>query len=298
MNKLVSLLTLFSAVLALPLTSYDECEKAYNACIVAGTPEVACSCTLTACVGEDSARIREYCSSATASLARPTKTEIASASKNDTVPVETFTPIPGIPGGCNLALPGSCPLPYHTGLPPTFTPIPIVPGGCSPAHPKLCVSAHITYTATSAATHPSFPVPTNGTQPVASIYPSPIPVVGKTWAIQNLTRYCGEDGRGCDYNFMVEADGKTERCTIVRMPGSSASTESWANEPCTDGSSFNISWGYATEPAPPFAVITVVRDKELAWFGVSDVNGQQVTPSNPYGSGDYGSLGPEQVYTH
>ncbi|CVL08983.1 uncharacterized protein FMAN_11759 [Fusarium mangiferae] len=298
MNKLVSLLTLVSAVLALPLTSYDDCEKAYNACITAGTPEVACSCTLTACVGEDSVRIREYCSSATASLAQPTKTGIASASKNDTVPVETFTLIPGIPGGCNLAHPGSCPLPYHTGLPPTFTPIPIVPGGCSPAHPELCVSAHITYTATSAATHPSFPVPTNGTQPVASIYSSPIPVVGKTWAIQNLTRYCGEDGDGCDYNFIVEADDKTERCTIIRVPGSSAATESWANEPCTDGSSFSISWGYATEPAPPFAVITVVRDKELAWFGVSDVNGQQVTLSNPYGSGDYGSLGPEQVYTY
>ncbi|ENH74792.1 hypothetical protein FOC1_g10003580 [Fusarium oxysporum f. sp. cubense race 1] len=298
MNKLITVLTLVSAALALPLTSYDECEKAYNACIAAGTPEVACSCALTACVGEDSARIREYCSSATASLAQPTKTEIPSASKNDTVPVETFTPIPGIPGGCNPAHPGSCSPPYHTGLPPTFTPIPIVPGGCSPAHPELCVSAHITYTVTSAATHPSFPVPTNGVQPVPGIYPGPMPIVGKTWAIQNLTRYCGEDGDGCDYNFIVEADGKTERCTIIRMPGSNAATESWANEPCTDGSNLRISWGYVTEPVPAFAVITAVRDKELAWFGVSDVNGQQVTSSNPYGSGDYGTLGPEQVYTY
>ncbi|PNP61453.1 hypothetical protein FNYG_13811 [Fusarium nygamai] len=298
MNKLVSLLTLVSAVLALPLTSYDECEKAYNTCIAAGIPEVACSCTLTACVGEDSARIREYCSSATASLAQPTKTEIASASKNDTVPIETFTPIPGIPGGCNPAHPGSCPPPYHTGLPPTFTPIPIVPGGCSPAHPEVCVSAHVTYTTTSTTTHPSFPVPTNGTQSAPGIYPVPRPVIGKTWAIRNLTRYCGEDGSGCDYNFIVEADGKSERCTIIRMPGSNAATESWTNEPCTDGSSLSISWGYVTEPAPAFAVITVVRDKELAWFGVSDVNGQQVTPSNPYGSGDYGALGPEQVYTY
>ncbi|KAF5531379.1 hypothetical protein FPHYL_13937 [Fusarium phyllophilum] len=298
MNKFVSLLTLVSAVLALPLTSYDECEKAYITCIAVGTPEIACSCTLTDCVVDDSARVLEYCSSATASLARPTKTEIASASKNDTVPVETFTPVPGIPGGCNPAHPGSCPPPYHTGLPPTFTPIPIVPGGCSPAHPELCVSAHVTYTATSAATHPYFPVPTNGTQLAPSIYPVPMSVIGKTWAIQNLTRYCGEDDNGCDYNFAVEADGTTERCTIIRMPGSNAATESWVKEPCTDGSNLSISWGYVTEPAPPFAVITVVRDKELAWFGVSDVNGQQATPSNPYGSGDYGALGPEQVYTY
>jgi hypothetical protein len=125
-----------------------------------------------------------------------------------------------------------------------------------------------------------------------------MPVVGKTWAIQNLTRYCGEDDDGCDYNFAVEADGKTERCTIIRMPGSNAATESWTNEPCTDGSSLSISWGYVTEPAPAFAVMTVVRGTELAWFGVSDVNGQQDTPSNPYGSGDYGALGPEQVYTY
>lgn len=125
-----------------------------------------------------------------------------------------------------------------------------------------------------------------------------MPIVGKTWAIQNLTRYCGEDDDGCDYNFIVEADGKTERCTIIRMPGSNAATESWANETCTDGSNLRISWGYVTEPAPAFAVITSVRDKELAWFGVSDVNGQQVTSSNPYGSGDYGTLGPEQVYTY
>ncbi|KAH7259411.1 uncharacterized protein BKA55DRAFT_562506 [Fusarium redolens] len=296
MNKLITALSLVSAALALPLTTYDECENAFYACVAAGTPEMACSCTLTACVGEDSARLREYCSSATASLAQPTKTDAPSVSSNDTAPVETFTPIPGIPGGCNPAHPGSCPPPYHTGLPPTFTPIPIVPGGCSPAHPELCASSHVTYTATSIATHPSIPVPTDGTQPAP--YPSPKPVDGKTWAIQNLTRYCGEDDDGCDYNFAVEADGKTERCTIIRMPGSNAVTESWANEPCTDGSDLSISWGYVTEPAPAFAVLTVVKDKQLAWFGVSDVNGQQVTPSNPFGSGDFGDLGPEQVYSY
>ncbi|KAF9776824.1 hypothetical protein IL306_004942 [Fusarium sp. DS 682] len=300
MNKLIAgfALASASAVLALPLTTFDECENAYKACIASGTPEVACSCALTACVGEDSARIREYCASATASLVQPTKTATPSMSKNNTAPVETFTSIPGIPGGCNPAHPGSCPPPYHTGLPPTFTPIPIVPGGCSPAHPERCPPSHVTHPATSKATHPPYPVPTNGTQPEHGIYPTPKPVDGKTWDIKNLTRYCGEDNDGCDYNFAIEADGKTERCTITRMPGSNAATESWSNEPCTDGSKFTVSWGYVTEPAPAFAVITVVEGKDLAWFGVSDVNGKKVKPSNPFGSGDFGNLGPEQVYTY
>lgn len=82
------------------------------------------------------------------------------------------------------------------------------------------------------------------------------------------------------------------------MPGADAATESWSNEPCTSGSDLTISWGYATEPAPPFAVITVVNGKELAWFGVPNVNEQPVTASNPYGSGQYGNIGPEQVYTY
>ncbi|KAF5236099.1 hypothetical protein FANTH_11406, partial [Fusarium anthophilum] len=88
MNKFIIALAVASTVSAAPLYSSDDCQDAYKSCVAAGTPEVACACTLTACVGEDNARNREYCASATASLAQPTKTEI--------------------PGGCNPAHPGSC----------------------------------------------------------------------------------------------------------------------------------------------------------------------------------------------
>ncbi|KAH7127453.1 hypothetical protein EDB81DRAFT_142455 [Dactylonectria macrodidyma] len=282
MNTLVFALALASAASAAPLAGrQDPCQDAYKACIAAGTPKVACSCTLTACVGEDNARNREYCASTTASLAQPTKTEI--------------------PGGCNPAHPGSCPSSYFTyGTPTstvqiieeTFTSIPGIPGGCNPAHPGSCPSSYFTR-----------PVPTATQAPeplVSDGFPSPKPIDGKTWTIKDMTRYCVEGNDGCDYNFEIEADGKTERCTIIRSPGSNAATESWSDQPCTDGSEFKVSWGYVTEPAPAFAVVTVVKGEELAWFGVSNVNGQEVTttPSNPFGSGQYGDLGPEQVYTY
>ncbi|KAJ4151739.1 hypothetical protein NW765_013267 [Fusarium oxysporum] len=287
MNKLIIALAVASAVSAAPLSRRDECQDAYKSCIAAGTPEVACSCTLTACVGEDNARNREYCASATASLAQPTKTEI--------------------PGGCNPAHPGSCPSSYftnkYTAPAETFTSIPGIPGGCNPAHPGSCPSSYFTYPVGSKTAVQPAPVPApTGDCTEGTTYPSPEPVDGKTWTIKDLTRYCGEDNEGCDYNFEIApgADGKTERCTIIRMPGKDAATESWSNEPCTDGSEFTVSWGYVTEPAPAFAVITVVKGKELAWFGVPDVNGQKVTttPSNPFGSGQFGDLGPEQVYTY
>ncbi|KAJ4030812.1 hypothetical protein NW761_013390 [Fusarium oxysporum] len=287
MNKLIIALAVASAVSAAPLSRRDECQDAYKSCIAAGTPEVACSCTLTACVGEDNARNREYCASATASLVQPTKTEI--------------------PGGCNPAHPGSCPSSYftnkYTAPAETFTSIPGIPGGCNPAHPGSCPSSYFTYPVGSKTAVQPAPVPApTGDCTEGITYPSPEPVDGETWTIKDFTRYCGEDNEGCDYNFEIApgADGKTERCTIIRMPGKDAATESWSNEPCTDGSEFTVSWGYVTEPAPAFAVITVVKGKELAWFGVPDVNGQKVTttPSNPFGSGQFGDLGPEQVYTY
>ncbi|KAI8655319.1 hypothetical protein NCS57_01280600 [Fusarium keratoplasticum] len=324
-NNIVVALALASAASAAPLARRDECQDAYKACIAAGTPEVACSCTLTACVGEDNARNREYCASATASLSQPSKTEIPGGCNpahpgscpssyftyTQTAPVETFTSIPGIPGGCNPAHPGSCPSSYFTyskvtvtvdetsTVKQTFTSIPGIPGGCNPAHPGSCPSSYFTYpvaSSTAAPPAPPAPAPTGGSGDVT--YPSPKPVDGKSWSIKDLTRYCGEDNSGCDYNFAIEADGKTQRCTVIRMPGADAATESWSDQPCTDGSEYKVSWGYVTEPAPAFAVITVVKGKELAWFGVSDVNGQKVTPSNPFGSGQYGNFGPEPVYTY
>ncbi|KAM5356697.1 hypothetical protein ACJ41O_003343 [Fusarium nematophilum] len=282
-NNLIVALGLTSAASAAPLARRDECQDAYKACVAAGTSEVACSCTLMACVGEDNARNREYCASATASLAQPTKTEI--------------------PGGCNPAHPGSCPSSYFTytieSLPAeeTFTSVSEIPGGCNPAHPGPCPSSYFTYPVASETTAPTA-ASTSNSGSGAPTYPNPVPVDGKTWSIVDLTRYCGEDNSGCDYNFAIEADGKTERCTVIRMPGADAATESWSEQPCTDESKFKISWGYVTEPAPAFAVVTVVKGKELAWFGVSDVNGQKVTPSSPFGSGQYGNVGPEQVYTY
>ncbi|KAF5027012.1 hypothetical protein F66182_887 [Fusarium sp. NRRL 66182] len=250
MNKLIVALALASASSAVPLSRRADCQDAYNACVAAGTFEVACACAWAACAGEDNARNREYCATATASVAEPTKTEI--------------------PGGCNPAHPGSC---HDSDLdnPAKETPPPTLA--------------------------PPTPVPTGGSGSGSgsddTTYPSPKPVDGKTWTIKDLIRYCGEGNDGCDYNFQIEADGKTERCTVIRMPGSDAATESWSNEPCTDGSEFTVSWGYVTEPAPAFAVVTVNKGEELAWFGVSDVNGQKVSPSSPFGSGHFGNLGPE-----
>ena len=306
-----------SAVSAAPALQarQDPCRDAYNACVAAGTPEVACSCTLASCSGEDNARNREFCASATASLNQPSPTSIpggCNPAHPGSCPSSYFATIPtpvatSIPGGCNPAHPGSCPSSYFQTIP---VPAPTsIPGGCNPAHPGSCPSSYF-------ATIPT-PVPTSipggcnpahpGSCPTPSAAPSvyapapgsnPVKVDGKTWSIANLTRYCGEDNTGCDYNFAIEANGKTERCTVVRMPGSNAATESWSNQPCTSGSEFTVSWGYAPNPAPAFAVITVVDGKELAWFGVADVNGKKVTPSSPFGSGQFGNLGPEQVYTY
>ncbi|KAL3298554.1 surface protein SP1 [Colletotrichum asianum] len=317
-NKLTIALAMASAVSAAPALAprQDPCQDAYKACIAAGTPEVACSCTLTACVGEDNARNREYCATATADLPKPTSTGIPGGcnpahpgscpSSYFTYPTASasaapsFTSIPGIPGGCNPAHPGSCPSSYFTyptasaSAAPTFTPIPGIPGGCNPAHPGSCPSSYFTYPTVSAT---AAPAPTGGS---SSGYTDPKPVEGRTWTIKDLTRYCGEDNSGCDYNFKIEADGVTEACTVIRMPGLNAATESWSNQPCTSGSKYQISWGYVAEPAPAFAVLSVVDGKEIAWFGVSNVNGQPVTtaPSNPFGSGQFGNLGPEQVYTY
>ncbi|KAF2848064.1 hypothetical protein T440DRAFT_470415 [Plenodomus tracheiphilus IPT5] len=272
--------------------SADPCQDAWKACIAAGTPEVACGCTLATCVGEDNARTREFCASATASLSLPKSTSI--------------------PGGCNPAHPGSCPSSYFqtsTAPPATFTPIPGIPGGCNPAHPGSCPSSYFQTTtkpATPAVTDcPDETTSVSVPKPVAPTPSAAVPagsnpvlVPGKTWTIANLTRYCGSDNTGCDYNFAVVANGKTERCTVIRMPGSSAATESWSNQPCTTGSDIKISWGYATSPAPPFAVITVNQGKELAWFGVANVNGGRVTASAPFGSGDFGTLPASPVYTY
>lgn len=268
---------LTSVISAGPLNRrQDPCQDTYKTCVASGVPEVACACDLQACLGEDNARGREYCASATATIVRSSTVATPEATSCDPVYTSTAVATPittSIPGGCNPAHPGSCPSSYFSTV---ATPVATsIPGGCNPAHPGSC--------------------PTPSAVPVAS-GSNPVKT-DKTWAVDNLSRYCGEDNSGCDYNFIIEADGKTERCTVIRMPGKDAATESWSNQPCTSNSPYTVSWGYTAQPAPAFAVLTVVNGKELAWFGVSDINGQKVTPSSPFGSGQYANL-TAPVYTY
>ncbi|TPX16517.1 uncharacterized protein E0L32_003811 [Thyridium curvatum] len=247
----------------------EDCYRAYDACVAAGTPEVMCACDQTACLGEDAARIREWCYQQTHTL-KPAPTTTGMTSTATASP--TFTSIPGIPGGCNPAHPGSCPSSYFT-------------------YPTLTATA----TATATAAPSQAPAPPAA---AAGGYHDPVPVEGKTWTVENLIRYCGADNSGCDYNFDLATPEGKEHCTVVRNPGANGATESWSDLPCSTGSKYKVSWGYVTEPGPAFAVMTVVDGKQLAWFGVSNVNGQEVTPSSPFGSGHYGNIGPQQVYTY
>ncbi|THW69623.1 hypothetical protein D6D19_08266 [Aureobasidium pullulans] len=295
-NSLISILALTSAVSASPALRRraDPCQDAYKSCIAAGTPEVACSCTLTACVGEDNARNREYCASATANLPKTTAAPSASS------PGYACNPAHSYPNGAScISTAGSLALvtPSASASSSGYA--------CNPAHSypggAVCTQVGSTLalvtpspSATAASTTAAAPK-ASGTN-AAAPGSNPKKVDGKTWSLNNVNRYCGDGNTGCDYNFDIVANGKTEHCTVVRMPGSNAATESFSNQPCGD---FSVSWGYVKDPAPAYAVLTVVdKAGELAWFGVSNINGQAVTPSNPFGSGQYGNVGPEQVYTY
>jgi len=123
---------------------------------------------------------------------------------------------------------------------------------------------------------------------------------GLTWTIENLSRYCAEDKTGCDYNFNITASDNrpAQACTIIRTDVKDAPVESWSNIPCTTNSPIKISWGYDAQfgAKNAFATMVVVDDKEIAYFGVANINSQPVTASNPFGSGQYGNVGPEPVY--
>ncbi|KAF7891553.1 uncharacterized protein EAF02_001878 [Botrytis sinoallii] len=147
--------------------------------------------------------------------------------------------------------------------------------------------------------------PSSTQAPQASGTPSPDQtsiVEGVEWTIKQLTRYCSEDGSGCDYNFAISYNDERpdERCTVIRMPGSGATTESWYGIPCTTGSVNTIAWGVSDQfgAENAFAVLTVTNNEEKtnAYFGVANVNGNPVTPSSPAGSGNFGDIGPEPVY--
>ncbi|KAK9769347.1 hypothetical protein AB5N19_10252 [Seiridium cardinale] len=64
------------------------------------------------------------------------------------------------------------------------------------------------------------------------------------------------------------------------------------------GSSFDIPWTYATAPAPSFAVLAVVQEKELAWPGVANVNREKVMPSTLFGAGTYRDIKNSQVFKY
>ncbi|THY74162.1 hypothetical protein D6C88_09180 [Aureobasidium pullulans] len=330
-NSLISILALTSAVSASPALRRraDPCQDAYKSCIAAGTPEVACSCTLTACVGEDNARNREYCASATANLPKTTAAPSASSSGYACNPAHSYpngvscistagslalvTPSASASSSgyaCNPAhsYPNGASCISTAGSLALVTPSASASSSgyaCNPAHSypggAVCTQVGSTLalvtpspSATAASTTAAAPK-ASGTN-AAAPGSNPKKVDGKTWSLNNVNRYCGDGNTGCDYNFDIVANGKTEHCTVVRMPGSNAATESFSNQPCGD---FSVSWGYVKDPAPAYAVLTVVdKAGELAWFGVSNINGQAVTPSNPFGSGQYGNVGPEQVYTY
>ncbi|KAK4618044.1 hypothetical protein CLAFUW4_11953 [Fulvia fulva] len=71
-----TLLAMAAAITAVVADS-DDCQATYKQCIADGYAEVKCSCDLTTCSGEDAARIRDYCATATANLPAPTKTSSA-----------------------------------------------------------------------------------------------------------------------------------------------------------------------------------------------------------------------------
>ncbi|KAF5869251.1 putative surface protein sp1 protein [Botrytis fragariae] len=163
----------------------------------------------------------------------------------------------------------------------------------------------VTPTACSSSAVSTTNAPSSTQAPQASGTSSPDQtsiVEGAERTIKQLIRYCSEDGSGCDYNFAISYNDERsdERCTVIRMPGSGATTESWYGIPCTTGSANTISWGVSDQfgAENAFAVLTVTNNEEKtnAYFGVSNVNGNPVTPSSPAGSGNFGDIGPEPVY--
>lgn len=79
------------------VSAQRDCQGLYKACIAAGTPEVVCQCSSYSCSGEDSARLRDYCATATAGLAPVT----------GTIPQPSGAPQVNAPAG-SVALGGNC----------------------------------------------------------------------------------------------------------------------------------------------------------------------------------------------
>lgn len=62
------------AVAITAVTAQEDCQAAYKQCIADGYAKVKCGCDLETCSGEDPARIRDFCATATANLTAPSTT--------------------------------------------------------------------------------------------------------------------------------------------------------------------------------------------------------------------------------
>ncbi|KAL3424182.1 hypothetical protein PVAG01_03463 [Phlyctema vagabunda] len=171
-----------------------------------------------------------------------------------------------------------------------------IPGGlgCNPAHSGSCPPEYFADIEAYAAAYAAQCLTRKSSQAgVADDTPT-----GASWTVLNLIRTCSADNTGCDYTLGVDTnDGGGDNCSVVRTGVANAATESWYDVPCKAESRFRLSWGYAADGTPPFAVITVVNSetRETAFFGVSNVVGQN---NGTYGSGHWGNIGPEPVYIY
>ncbi|KAF2166194.1 hypothetical protein M409DRAFT_23383 [Zasmidium cellare ATCC 36951] len=123
------LLALASAVTA-AVTGGDDCQTTYDHCRSSGGSEVSCQCDLATCSGEDSARIRDYCASATSGAA----TSPPSASSY-TTPPQPYGPT-GVTSPTNIVTgtPGSQP----SGQPPVNAPEGSLDLGATCSDDKQC----------------------------------------------------------------------------------------------------------------------------------------------------------------
>lgn len=305
----LTILLALSGAMAAPAIMKRDCQDDYNVCLAQGTPEVACQCTLAACAGEDNARNREFCATATASSALAQSTAFtgicnaAAIARGDCAAPTASSAAPATTtnacvstcmseyNSCRVGSNGqsgnqaACLASYSSclGFLPTNS-------AGQLTTPTACVRAAATAAPTTTIT--AAPVPTS-TSTVAQ---------GSGWTVENLIRYCSADGSGCDYNFRINTnDGvPVSQCTISRTNVANAPTESFYDVPCTTDSAFSISWGYSAQfgENSAFAVLTAVNNqqKAKAYFGVSNVNGGEVTASSPFGSKNFGNVGPETVY--
>lgn len=188
----------------------------------------------------------------------------------------------------------------------SITPTPAASSAVKPAS-SSAKSCKASSKATTTAAAASSAAASSSAKSAASAAATPAPSAGETkaagltWTVKDLNRYCKDDKSGCDYSFSLAGSDNRPAvtCSISRSNVKDAPDESWSNIPCTANSPINVSWGYSVQFGADnaFAVMTVVdnKDKEMAYFGVSNINSRKVAGKG-YGSGQYGDVGPQPVY--